>query len=124
MSRAYLGDLHHDYRGTQAWAVGPEAYKLVTEEAQEISVKYKATVAKRTGKLAASAHVVPYQYKGGSLTAWVADVVADAVRPGKPPRSYAAPHEFGWVDEDGKVHKGGHEMRTILAHRALKPWGD
>lgn len=68
------------------WLKGPEAKKLVTRQANRALAIYRTIVAKRTGELAASAHVVT-RLGGIKNDRWQAHVVVEA--------PYAASHEYG-----------------------------
>lgn len=109
-----LGKLHHNYRGTARWAIGPELYGVLRELATYGAKKANAAIAKQTGQLAASANPSVTPYAGETLTAWTGHVETEAVHPWSPGKSYAAAHEFGWIDKHGQHHPGGHELRYVL----------
>lgn len=111
--------LKDDYSGIRQWAVGPELYSCLMEKATELTTKYKGVVHKDTGELAASARPVVDKFHGGQLTAWTGHVIADAPARSDPTRSYAAPHEFGYLKRFDN-HTGEHTGMTAANGQSVK----
>lgn len=96
-----MKNFRYDYRGIGRWMVGPECRALVEAKANEAARLYQGIVAKRTGELAASAHVsTRINDIGGRRCAGVLTVEAP----------YAASHEYGTQYEDA-----AHDLNVVLS---------
>lgn len=88
------------------WLKGPECKKLVTQKANKALAIYRGIVAKRTGALAASGHVVT-RLGGLSNDRWEARLIADA--------PHAASHEFGTGRTNpGRALPAAHDMDKVI----------
>lgn len=95
-----LTDINVDSRGLAKYVKGPEVRSLVRGSAEEVESIYRATVAKRSGRLARETRIETF-IGGRKNDRWCARLTAYA--------PYAAAHEFG-------NRRGGaaHELRNAL----------
>lgn len=100
-----MEDVNIPYSFIAGYAAGPECRSLVLESAELYQALYRDVVAKRTGRLAASARV------STSLEnrRWVSHMEV-----GNPVAYYGASHEFGTDDGDEHIVPGHHDLNAIL----------
>lgn len=104
--------LNHDYRGTAAWAVGPELKRCLQSEAESMRRELRTTMARDTGALASGLRVETDIFEGRKMSAWTAYVISAGVKPGRR-GSHAAYHEFD------SSNKFGGEMQALLLRRQI-----
>lgn len=100
-----LSDIRIDHDGIGRYLKGPEVRSLVRGSAEEVEALYRASVAKRTGRLAGSTRIETF-IGGRKNDRWCARLIANT--------TYAAPHEFGYDTEDGRHVQGSHELAKAL----------
>ena len=89
-----------DHSGIGDLLKGPEMRSLVREGAEQVESIYRATVAKRTGRLSRETRVETY-IGGTKNDRWCARLIAGA--------PYAASHEFGTAQQHS-----ANELRAAL----------